>query len=169
MFAWLVIIVCLPSIHYMVFIFRIHFIYICIILYPYLCALSNWYIQLDYLRISVLNSLIIITRIFKPDFRLVGSAATSQIKRHARKSLLTHDDVINGNIFRVSGLFVRGIHWSPVNSPHKGQWLGALIFSLICAWINGLVKNCEAGNLRRHRAHYDVIVMLHRFQHKLSS
>ena len=26
---------------------------------------------------------------------------------------------------------------SPVNSPHKGQWRGALIFSLICAWING--------------------------------
>ena len=30
--------------------------------------------------------------------------------------------------------FVRGIHRSPVHSPHKGQWRGALIFSLICAW-----------------------------------
>ena len=55
--------------------------------------------------------------------------------------------------------FVRGIHRSPVNSPHKGQWHGALIFSLICVWINGWVNNCEAGDLRRHRAHYDVIVM----------
>ena len=27
--------------------------------------------------------------------------------------------------------FVRRIHWSPVNSPHKGQWHGALMFSLI--------------------------------------
>ena len=30
--------------------------------------------------------------------------------------------------------FVRGIHQSPVNFPHKGRWRGALIFSLICTW-----------------------------------
>ena len=36
--------------------------------------------------------------------------------------------------------FVRGIHRSPVNSPHKGQWRWALMFSLICSWINGWVK-----------------------------
>ena len=52
-----------------------------------------------------------------------------------------------------------GIHRSPVNSPHKGQWREALMFSLICAWINYWVNNREAGDLRRHRAHYDVIVM----------
>ena len=56
--------------------------------------------------------------------------------------------------------FVRGIHRSPVNSPHKGQWRGALMFSLICAWINGWVNNREAGDLRRHYAHYDVTVIL---------
>ena len=55
--------------------------------------------------------------------------------------------------------FVRGIHRSPVNSPHKGQWRGALMFSLICARINDWVNNREAGDLRRHRAHYDVMVM----------
>ena len=55
--------------------------------------------------------------------------------------------------------FVRGILRSPVNSPHKGQWRGALMFSLICVWINGWVNNLEAGDLRRCRAHYDVIVM----------
>ena len=48
---------------------------------------------------------------------------------------------------------------SPVNSPHKGQWRGALMFSVICAWINGWMYNREPGDLRRHRAHYDVIVM----------
>ena len=53
----------------------------------------------------------------------------------------------------------RGIHRSPVNSSHKGQWRGALMLSLICAWIKGWVNNREAGDLRRHRAHYDVIVM----------
>ena len=42
---------------------------------------------------------------------------------------------------------------------HKGQWRGALMSSLICAWINGWVNNREAGDLRRHRAHFDVIVI----------
>ena len=55
--------------------------------------------------------------------------------------------------------FVRRIHRSPVNSPHKGQWRGALMFSLICTRINGWVNNGETGDLRRYRAHYDVTVM----------
>ena len=63
------------------------------------------------------------------------------------------------NKFRRHWPFVRGIHRSPVNSPHKGQWRGALMFSLICAWIYGWVNNRDAGDLRRHRAHYDIIVM----------
>ena len=33
------------------------------------------------------------------------------------------------------------------------------MFSFICVWINGLVNNREAGDLRRYRAHYDVTVM----------
>ena len=49
---------------------------------------------------------------------------------------------------------------SPMNSSHKGQWHGALMFPLSCAWINARVNNHEAGDLRRHRAHYDVIVMI---------
>ena len=50
---------------------------------------------------------------------------------------------------------------SPVTGefPHKGQWRGALIFSLICAWTNCSVNNRDAGDLRRHGAHYDVTVM----------
>ena len=47
-----------------------------------------------------------------------------------------------------------------VNFSHKGQWCGALMFSLTCAWISGWVNNRKAGDLRRHRAHYDVTVML---------
>ena len=46
-----------------------------------------------------------------------------------------------------------------VNFPHKGQRRGALVFSLICAWINGWVNNDKANDLRRHRAHYNVIVI----------
>ena len=56
--------------------------------------------------------------------------------------------------------FVRGIHRSPVNSPHKGQWRRALMFSLICVWTYPWLNNRDASDLRRHRAHFDVIVML---------
>ena len=55
--------------------------------------------------------------------------------------------------------FVRGIHRSPVNSPHKGQWRGAWMFSLICPWTNSWANNEYAGDLKRHGAHYDATVM----------
>ena len=71
----------------------------------------------------------------------------------------THDDVIKWKHFPRYWPFVRGIYRFQVNSPHKGQWRGALMFSLICVWINGWVNNREAGDLRRQLAHYDVIVM----------
>ena len=74
-----------------------------------------------------------------------------------------HDDVIKWKHLPRYWPFVGGIHRSPVNSPHKGQWRGPLMFSLICAWIDGWVNNGEAGDLRCYRAHYDVIVMFHVF------
>ena len=74
-------------------------------------------------------------------------------------ALLKHDDVIKWKHFPRYWPFVRGIHRSLVNSPHKGQWRGALMFTLICARINGWVNNREAGDLRRYRGHYDVTVM----------
>ena len=61
-----------------------------------------------------------------------------------------HDDVIKWKHFPCYWPFVQGIHRSPVNSPHKGQWRGALVVSLIWAWINGWVNNREAVELRRH-------------------
>ena len=71
----------------------------------------------------------------------------------------SHDDVIKWKPFPRYWPFVRGIHRSPVTSPHEGQWRGALVFCLIWAWINAWVNNPKAGDFRRHRAHYDVIVM----------
>ena len=59
--------------------------------------------------------------------------------------------------------FSTWIHLLPGNSPHKGQWRGALMFSFICAWIKCWGNNREAGNLRRRRVHYDVIVMIRAF------
>ena len=47
-----------------------------------------------------------------------------------------HDDVTKCKHFPRYWPFVWGIHRSQVNSPHKGQWRGALMFPLICAWTN---------------------------------
>ena len=63
----------------------------------------------------------------------------------------------NGNIFRVTGHLCgefTGLRWIPRTKASD------VMFSLICVWINGLVSNREAGDLRRYRAHYDVIVMM---------
>ena len=84
---------------------------------------------------------------------------------HVQYHDLLHDDVIKWKHFPRCWPFVRGIHRSPVISPHKGQWRGALMFPLICVWINGWVNNREAGDFRRYHAHYDVTVMLINFSH----
>ena len=75
------------------------------------------------------------------------------------KEKLWLDDVIKWKHHPSYWPFVRGIHRSPVNSPHKGQWRGALMFSLICTWNNTWANSGDASDLRRHLAHYDVIVM----------
>ena len=82
---------------------------------------------------------------------------TSCMKLCRKKApgLPLHNDVIKWKHFSSCWPFVR---W-PVNSPHKGQWRGALMFSFICAWMKAWVNNHEAGDLGHHRAHYDVIVM----------
>ena len=66
----------------------------------------------------------------------------------------------NGNIFRVTGHLCGEFPRFPGNSSHKGQWRRTLMFSSICAWINDWVNNREAGDLRRYRTGYDVIVMI---------
>ena len=51
------------------------------------------------------------------------------------------------------------------NSPITGEFPSqrpetrSFDFSLICVWINAWVNNRGAGDLRRHRTHYDVIVL----------
>ena len=82
---------------------------------------------------------------------------------------VAHDDVIKWKHFPRYWPFVQGILRSPVNSPHKGQWRGALMFSSICAWINRWVNNREAGDLRRHRAHYDVTVLCYEIMYMIYS
>ena len=72
---------------------------------------------------------------------------------------LHHDDVIKWKHISRYWPFVWGIHRSLGNSPHNGQWLGALMLSLICAWTNGWANNWDADDLRHHHALYDVTVM----------
>ena len=73
---------------------------------------------------------------------------------------LKHDeDVIKWKHFPRNWPFVRGIHWSHWIPHTKASDVELWCFSLICVWINSWVNNCEAGDLRRHRGHYDVNVM----------
>ena len=63
----------------------------------------------------------------------------------------------NGNIFRVTGPLCGEFtahRWIPITKASDAEiWM----LSLICTWINGWVSYGEAGDLRRRRAHYDVI------------
>ena len=73
------------------------------------------------------------------------------VRANRSKYTLWHYDVIQWKHF---------LRYWPVNSPHKGQWRWPLMFSLICAWLNCYGNNREAGDLRRHRTHYDVTLMV---------
>ena len=79
-----------------------------------------------------------------------------------------YDDVIKWKHFPRYWPFVRGVHRSPVNSPHKGQWRGALMFSLIFACVKGWVNNREAGVLRHHCPIMTSLQRRGRFRHHWS-
>ena len=132
---------------------------------PY-CALSNWSItkSMGYFKKDVTPLLTHWSYVFLAltQSKCIKKETCRYCKNYGKLSGAErwHDDVIKWKHFPRNWPFVRGIHRSPLNSPHKGKWRGALMFSLICPRINGWVNNGdEAGDLRRHRAHYDVIVM----------
>ena len=65
-------------------------------------------------------------------------------------------DVIKWKHFPRNWPFVRGIHRSLVNSPHKYQSRGALMFCLIRVWANSRVNNRDAGDLTHEpMSHYN--------------
>ena len=118
-----------------------------------------------------------ITTIYLLEFAFTnvqGSLQHSEPTQHAFNSNMMRSS--NGNGFRVTGflcgeftgdallVFCAGNslmtrYWPFVRGIHRS--CGALMFSLICAWLNSWVHNRAAGDLRRHSAHYDVIVMKH--------
>ena len=121
---------------------------------------------------SIRNIFALLTVCMAKKLRLMERSVTESLKNYVFEQQLVafscgyfftnftnHDDVIKWKHFPRYRPFVRGIHRSPVKSPHKGQWRGAVMFSLICVWINDWVNNREAGDFRRYRTHYDVIAM----------
>ena len=82
--------------------------------------------------------------------------------------MVLHDDVIKWKHFPRYWPFVRGIHLSAVNSHTKASDAEHRCFLWSAPWLNGWVNNREAGDLRRHRGHYDVIVISSRHDRELS-
>ena len=79
--------------------------------------------------------------------------------KHKKSKPSQGHDVIKWKHFLRYWPFVRGNHRSPMDSPHKGQWRAALMFSLVYVWTNGWAKNRVSGDLRCHHARYDVTVI----------
>ena len=98
-----------------------------------------------------------------PVVGLVLSAAIQSTNRSLDKSVLYmlgvgtlfYDDVIKWKHFPR--------YWS------FGQWRGASMFSFIFVRTNNWGNNGDARDLRRHRAHYDVIVMYSSLSAKVCS
>ena len=107
--------------------------------------------QIIYLRLFVFSGVVLLYTCHKHSMSMMMSWHEHTFR--------VHDDVIKWKHFPRYWPFVRGIHRSPVNSSHKGQWRGALVFSLMCVWIKGWVNNRKAGDVRRYYALDDVSVM----------
>ena len=77
-------------------------------------------------------------------------------REHYKFKVSTNISDLKTNTVWYPGMTI-GLH-SNVFS-HKSQWRGALIFSLICVWTNSWANNQDSGDLKRHRAHFDVTVV----------
>ena len=79
-------------------------------------------------------------------------------KYHLQKEGV-HDDIIKWRHFRITGPLCREFtshRWIPgTKVSHAELWC----FSLICVWANSCANKTDAGDLRCHRAHYDITVM----------
>ena len=93
--------------------------------------------------------------------RLIRQPALTFIEAHVRNCYLVPWWRHQMETFSALLALCAGNSPVTVNSPHKGQWRGALTFRRSAPWMNGWVNNREAGDLRRHRAHFDIIVMYH--------
>ena len=109
------------------------------------------YISLLTIKGGPICTLHISTVVSKNQLKIISGVCAFHVSK-------VYDGVIKWKHFLRWWPFVWGIHRLSANSPHKGQWREALMFSFVCARIN-VVNSREAGYLRRYRAHCDVIVM----------
>ena len=65
----------------------------------------------------------------------------------------------NGDIFCITGLLCTEFT-SPGEFPSQRPVTRSFNVSFDRAWIHGCANNREAGDSRRHHAHYDVTVMI---------
>ena len=135
---------------------------------PYL---NQWW--LDYRRIYASLGLNELTRAWPHCNNLCSRCDCGSDANPCSREVIPMMTSSNGNIFRVTGPLCgefAGHRWIPLalsagNSRVTGEFhtqrpvTRSFDVFFICPWINGCVNNCEAGDLRRHRAHYDVIVM----------
>ena len=131
---------------------------ISLLLYPWYQYLNVFYQLIWFLICLILHRFF--RTIYLPWLSCSATPSTGDWKLLAATSPETKYIMMtssNGSIFRVTcplcGEFIGH------RSPHKGQWRGVLMFSLRCAWINCWANNRDAGDLRSHRAHYDVTIM----------
>ena len=125
-------------------------------LYPSQATLA--YCQLGGPLKTQLNTFFVI-KILKFSFGKTRLKISSATCRPFVQVWIWHDDIITWKHFPRYWPFVKGILRSPVDSLNKGQWRGASVSPLICAWTNGWANNWYAGDLKRHLAHYDKTVM----------
>ena len=133
--------------------------------YYFLLVLWNLWCHIHIARVTDINDILLGCDPLKLyDVRTNLSKMPTQQKSSSwnpfRGGTWWHDDVIKWKRFTRYWPFVRGIHWFPVYSPYIGQWRGVLMFSSIYVWMNDWVNNREAGDVRCHRAHYNVTAML---------
>ena len=121
------------------------------------CSRATWFcMQISTVITSSRFPIIIV--FLNAKSQVISSSSSQDDIVQTKPDPLLHEDVINWKHYPGYWPFVIGIHRSPVDSLHKGQCRGALVVSLICAWTNGWPNNRDAGDLRRHRGHYDVTV-----------
>ena len=121
---------------------------------PYLCRYQRLYSQLPDIRESIafvenyLNDFDLSTAFSHNDFcgnNIIYDEESGQYIHMMMSS--------NGNIFRVTGHLCgdfTGSRWIPHTKASDAE---------LWCFLNDWVNNREAGDLRRYRAHYDVIVM----------
>ena len=121
-----------------------------------MCSASDKYLSTQKSKIGV--------EWFHVTVRNFRHPISSTISVHSNFSLIAQRIMMtpsNENIFRVTGPLCgefTGHRWIPHTKASDAE-IWCLLWSAF--WINGWVINREAGDLRRHHAHCDVIVMWH--------